>query len=164
MTPLGPVTDIQIALGIIAGLLATIISAITQSPSLPSDHKRLVSGIITTVFGIFAALVSGAVLGFPEDWKNMLISIGLYVAGAIVVAQTFYAQFKPILNKLSAITSPGYTPKRAINEGEANAIGSATVDNPDHTHQAEEGASGGGPAGADGGDLVTAVSVFERRP
>lgn len=128
MFPIGPVEDIQIALAVIAGVLSSVIAAVAARPDLPSNHKRLISGIITTVFGIFAAVVSGGIHGFPTEWQDIAISFGLYIAGAIVVAQTFYAQFKPLLDRLSAATSPGYTPRRAVNEGEDHAVSRPTVE------------------------------------
>ena len=143
MFPVGPVVDIQIALGVIAGVLSTVIAAVAARPDLPNNHKRLISGIITAMFGVFAAVVSGGIHGFPTEWQDIAISFGLYIAGAIVVAQTFYAQFKPLLNKLSAATSPGYAPRRAINEGEDNAISRPAVE-----HTGEGAAEGAGDGAA----------------
>ncbi|MGV1079738.1 MAG: hypothetical protein ACOYD1_07780 [Candidatus Nanopelagicales bacterium] len=104
--------DLQVALGIIAGVVATITAAILNQDSWTDERKRLVAGIVSAVYGIVAAVASGAIVGIPVAWQDMLVSALIYIAGAIVVAQGLYAQFKPLLQDLMRKTT--IAPRHAI--------------------------------------------------
>ena len=99
------VMDLQVALGVIAGVVATLTTAILNQADWPDNRKRLVAGIVTAVYGVIAAVVSGSIVGFPAEWAAMLGKIVIFIAGAIVVAQGLYAQFKPLLQNLTEKTT-----------------------------------------------------------
>ena len=99
--------EITVALGILAGLVATIVTAIINHPSWSDKTKRGVSLAVSAVWAIVAAVASGVIVGMPPEVTDWAVRILIMIAGVVVSAQGIYAQFKDVLKNLERATSPG---------------------------------------------------------
>ena len=98
--------EISVALGILSGLVATILTAIINQPTWTPERKRTVSLIVATFWAIVAAIASGVIVGIPPDVSDWVVRIVIMLAGVVISAQGLYAQFKDILKKLELNTTP----------------------------------------------------------
>lgn len=102
--------DITVALGILAGLVATVVTAVINHPTWSSERKRAVSLAVSTFWAIIAALGSGVIVGVPSEVTDWVVRIVVMIAGVVISAQGIYLQFKDILNTIEVKTSPSDAP------------------------------------------------------
>ena len=102
--------DITVALGILAGLVATVVTAIINHPAWSPQRKRVVSLVVSTFWAIIAALGSGAIAGVPSEVTDWVVRIIVMIAGVVVSAQGIYSQFKDVLTTIEAKTSSSDAP------------------------------------------------------
>ena len=102
--------DITVALGILAGLVATVVTAVVNNPTWSPQRKRVVSLVVSTFWAIIAALGSGVIVGVPSEVTDWVVRIIVMIAGVVVSAQGIYSQFKDILKTIEVKTSPSDAP------------------------------------------------------
>lgn len=106
--------DITVALGILAGLVATVVTAVVNNPTWSPQRKRVVSLVVSTFWAIIAALGSGVIVGVPPEVTDWVVRIIVMIAGVVVSAQGIYSQFKDILKTIEVKTSSSDAPSEEL--------------------------------------------------